>query len=393
MEIRCGSCKKLFRVADEKITGSGIKFKCTRCGEYVRITREDFEQYNLSKTAAPVFPSLEPKAPAATLGTTAPEAASRESIPVVPPVKGPEPPVIPVTEGTRTEPASLVTKPESGLEPGQIYTESPQVTSPQSSPEVPPVKGPEPPEPFKVEVEPVAMSMPETKPSAPSKPEAPRPSPPSASVTERVSATARPATTAADVFAATPLASPSSGKKYLVIVLLIFVLGVAAFFVLRMVGYNVFRFTRSASKAEVATKTMTSPEGLQITSASGAMDQNNDLIVSGVVSNTADKEKAAWYVVVDVFDAQGTVLVKARMLNGKQLYTKKDYEILAKRGVNVQELKARALQDQGVVIPSKGSMPFEIRFLEPPIGIASFNASLQPFDPEQLFKEIAEEQK
>jgi hypothetical protein len=204
----------------------------------------------------------------------------------------------------------------------------------------------------------------------------------------------RPASTAAEVIAAKPLARPSSGKKYLILVLLLFVLGAAAFFILRAAGYNVFRFTRSASdKAAVATRVMTSPEGLQITSASGSLDQNQDLIVSGVVENTTDKEKTAWYVVVDVYDAQGAFLMRARMLNGKQLYTKRDYEVLAKRRVDVQELKTKGLQDPGIVIPPKGSVRFEIRFMEPPIGIASFNSTLQPFDPEQLFKEIAEEQK
>jgi hypothetical protein len=81
------------------------------------------------------------------------------------------------------------------------------------------------------------------------------------------------------------------------------------------------------------------------------------------------------------------------MLNGKQLYTKKDYEVLEKRGLNVQELKAKNLQEPGIVIPPKGSVRFEIRFMEPPVGISSFNATLEPFDPEQLFKEMAEEQK
>jgi phage FluMu protein Com len=364
MEIRCGSCNKLFRVADEKITGSGIKFACTRCGEYVKITRDDFERYNLSKAASPAHATFEPTAPAATLETAQPEATGRESAPVVP-VKGSEPPGPAAAEAPRAEPASPVTKPAPGPEPGHM-----------------------------IHPEPEAKPIPEAKPVAESKPEPLRPSTPSASRPERAPSPVRPATTAAEIIAAEPLARASSGKKYLILVLLLFVLGAAAFFILRTAGYNVFRFTRSASReTQVATKVMTSPEGLQITSASGSLDQNQDLIISGVIENTTDKEKAAWYVVVDVYDAQGTFLTRARMLNGKQLYTKKDYEVLAKRGVDVQELKTKGLQDPGVVIPPKGSVRFEIRFMEPPIGIASFNATLQPFDPEQLFKEIAEEQK
>jgi hypothetical protein len=80
-------------------------------------------------------------------------------------------------------------------------------------------------------------------------------------------------------------------------------------------------------------------------------------------------------------------------LNGKQLYTRSDYDILAKRGENIQELKAGTLQDKGVAIPPKGNVAFEIRYLQPPAGIASFNAILQPFDPARLSNEIAEEAK
>jgi hypothetical protein len=79
------------------------------------------------------------------------------------------------------------------------------------------------------------------------------------------------------------------------------------------------------------------------------------------------------------------------LLNGKQIYTRKDYDVLSKRGVNVQELKAKTLQDLGAVIPAKGSVPFEMRYVQPPVGIASFNAVLQPFDPVKLFKEIEAE--
>jgi hypothetical protein len=235
----------------------------------------------------------------------------------------------------------------------------------------------------------------EAKPAATaSKPEPTRPSMPAATRAEPIPPAARPASTGAEVFSAGSLEPASTGNKYLILALVLVVLCIAAFFILRSAGYNVFKFTRSASKgSEIATKGMTSPEGLQITSASGSLDQNKDLIINGAIENTTDKERSAWYVVVHVYDAQGTVLMNARMLNGKQLYTKRDYEVLEKRGVNVQELKAKGLQEAGVVIPPKGSVPFEIRFMDPPVGISSFNATLQPFDPEQLFKEMAEEQK
>jgi hypothetical protein len=68
-------------------------------------------------------------------------------------------------------------------------------------------------------------------------------------------------------------------------------------------------------------------------------------------------------------------------------------EILSKRGANIEELKMKQLQEQGVIIPAHGSVTFEIRVLEPPVGVANFNANLQPFDPVKLHKEMSEEQK
>jgi hypothetical protein len=96
-------------------------------------------------------------------------------------------------------------------------------------------------------------------------------------------------------------------------------------------------------------------------------------------------------VVLEVYDAQGAVLSKIRLLNGNQIYNQRDYDILAKRGANVQELKAKILQGKGLVIPPKGRVNFEMRYLQPPLGIVSFVAQVVPFDRVQLNKEIAEE--
>jgi hypothetical protein len=59
--------------------------------------------------------------------------------------------------------------------------------------------------------------------------------------------------------------------------------------------------------------------------------------------------------------------------------------------VNIQELKAKNLMEQGIVIPAKGSVTFQIRYLQPANGVTSFNALVQPFDPVRLFKELAVE--
>ena len=178
-----------------------------------------------------------------------------------------------------------------------------------------------------------------------------------------------------------PITKESVGRKYFNLILI--------FLILYAVGYGVYLYMQPASKENGETvKGMTLPQGLQITTATGSVDANQDYIVSGVIENTTNEERPEWYLVVDVLDARGRVLDSARMWNGKQLYTKKDYEVLAKREVNVEELKEKNLHGPGVSIPPKGTVRFEIRFMEWPANIASFNVKLQPFDPVRLYKEI-----
>ena len=124
---------------------------------------------------------------------------------------------------------------------------------------------------------------------------------------------------------------------------------------------------------------ITSIEGLQIINPASAMEANGDLLVTGVIENAADKESDAWYLVLEVYDAQGAVLSKIRLLNGNQIYNQRDYDILAKRGANVQELKAKILQGKGLVIPPKGRVNFEMRYLQPPARICELRCAGRPF--------------
>ncbi|MBS1242435.1 MAG: zinc-ribbon domain, partial [Nitrospirae bacterium] len=64
MNIRCPSCSKLFRVADEKIAGKGIRFKCSKCAEVITITKDDFEMDLLAREAETIAPTAQPSAPA-----------------------------------------------------------------------------------------------------------------------------------------------------------------------------------------------------------------------------------------------------------------------------------------------------------------------------------------
>jgi hypothetical protein len=373
MEVRCGKCNKLFRVSDDKIAGSGIKFACSRCGESVKITPEDFEQYNLSQAAVLALASHEPKPKIATMSpepvkdrvgsTPAAPAASFDLSELSEHEFPPEDQAPPAfvepapASGPAQAPAPAQPKPQPTVEPKESKPTAPAMQPPATPP----------------------------KPAAAAKPESivkplPQESPaPSEHVKEAVHPVMAPSST--------PAASSGTGKKLMVIiaVLLVVVLG-AAF------GAKWY-FGRASQQVSDAVKAVTSPEGLLIKNAAGAIDPvNQDLIITGVIENTTDNPRPAWYVVAEVYDAQNTVLVRAKMLSGKQIYTRRDYDLLVKRGQNIQELKMK-MQEPGTIIPPKSTVNFEIRIIEPPVGIASFNATLQPFDPVQLFKEIVEDQK
>ena len=482
MEIRCGSCNKLFRVSDDKITGKGIKFACTSCGDYVKITRADFEKYLLSQSAAsavdlfepetkptyvpvpeaPMFeepagaleppveqpdfaeapvsardfdltpssspdflqekeepffsepsffgepsPPAEPQpSPEEELSTpSAPEELqpepkdelSTETQPEFPPdmelsaEPKPEPEPQAVLEPTTEAASELMPEPEQKLEAAPEPTPQPFSFRREPKPEIEEIEAklefaleqeikPEPEIELEQEIEPKPETQPEQAPAetsalavppaapAAQKKEPPRPTVPTPSAAPGVS----------------PPAPRRSAAIFIVIALI--VLGLA--------GFGVFRYMSSSTPpAKEPTPVMVSIEGLQIVNTSGSMEPNGDLLISGTVQNTTDKERTAWYIVATVFDAGGAAITNIKLLNGKQLYTRSDYDILAKRGTNVQELKAKTRQEKGIVIPPKGSVSFEMRYLQPPAGIASFNAALQPFDPARLSREIAEDTK
>ena len=354
MEVRCASCNKLFRVSDDKITGSGIKFACTGCKNAVKITREEFEKYSLSRAslqnavssaaaaaAAPGIPNKQTVASsaAATLGRPAPAAARPASL------------TEPGNGGAAMAASAVQNRPAPGLK-----AEPKAPLQPKPAPAVSPVRPP------------VSPSSSAPAPAIPPREEA----------------------LAAEVivndFSAAASGPSLFNNKVVILIVAALVIGAMAF------GIKSY-FGKASQQAAETVRTITSPDGLQVQNAAGTIDQNNqDLIITGVVENTTDKPRPGWYIVVDVYDAQNAVLTKGRLLNGKQLYARRDFEVLARRGANIQDLTMKSLE-QGTTIPAKGSVNFEIRLMEPPVGIASFNVTLQPFDPVQLFKEIAEEQK
>jgi zinc-ribbon domain len=386
MEVRCGSCNKLFRVSDDKITGKGIKFACTSCGASVQITKEDFEHYTLSKATVSTLdlfkPAPKPKPPQA---APVPESVNERA-----------------RAGAPEEFAGFdlsapdEQQPDAQEEHPPLFAESAATAEPEApvSPAPAPQPAPEPPEkPAAVPVPeekipsaqpvaapPVQKAAPVKTTAAPPRP-APAPKVPPAPIEKEPLPTD---SRLVELPVNEPFPRSSRAGLFLILTVLVIVIGAG--------GYVLFAYlheTGTAQKNRSAAPEMTSIAGLRLTSEAGVMETDGDLLVTGVVENATDRERAAWYVVADIYDAKGAVMGTVKLLNGKQLYTRRDYDILAKRGENIQELKAKSLQNQGVVIPPRGSVKFEMRYLQPPSGIASFNAALQPFDPVRLYKEIA----
>jgi len=485
MEVRCGGCNKLFRIPDEKITGKGIKFSCTRCHETVKVTREEFERYTLPKSSAAVLDRIEEKTkPAAVQAPT-----EEKAVPV-------EPDSVATAED-HIEPAAPVSQFEAQTQPAEEYPQMPETTAvpeqkefehgtssvsaiPREEQSLPAaerepsfehVTAPEPasepvqpPEPSASEFQPEQVQqaessraeltsekesepaietkvklerieekiisseqkqesqpqqqepvmVPEQSPTAEPAPvlkpavpepivEAPRQEKEQKPEPERQTRQAK-ASHGSLVTPAIPKHEPApyatsptirsvpvapetpsrSVNRFLVYTVILVIIG--------MIGYGVYTYMgHKTQKREDLLKELSSTEGLHISSASGNIDSNGDLLIKCVIENSLDRERPVWYVVVDIYSAQGSLLGRIRSINGKQMYTQRDYDILSKRGMNIQELKAKNLEDQGVTIPPKGSVTFELKYVQPLSGAASVTATVSPFDPIRMFKELAEE--
>ncbi len=432
MDVRCTGCNKLFRVSDDKIIGSGVKFTCTRCHKTVKITREEFEQHKLAEDAALLLASVAPKP----LKTSAAPSLSEPEPFALPPdlpagtddsspfdLSDPATAAASLSaqaageqegeiaglfdEPVRPEPAPVAAEPEK---PVPLQTASPVSLSEPSGKEsihTAPAAKPEKAGQAAIETrpEPVVSTATQPKPAVPAmaaEPKAsalhkedikttPKPSPASATpeaaaslskLLEKEGTGPAPA-----VFDAAPEAR-SSGLGRMILILAVVLLAAGAAFY----GVQFYLGRESGQTTQTPVRT-TSPEGLQIVNPSAGFDSaKGDLVITGTVENTTDTPKPAWLIVVEVYDAQNALIAKARLLNGKQLYTKRDLDILVKRGADIDALKAKST-DPAVTIPPKGSVNFEIRILEAPPGVSSFNPVLQPYDPIQIYKELAEEQK
>jgi DNA-directed RNA polymerase subunit M/transcription elongation factor TFIIS len=475
IEIRCENCSKLFRVPQEKIAGKGIRFSCTRCGEYVIVTKDgssETTQFNTpvldpdqpapkpAYTEEPKKPTpaettygadteyayaqppvqapkvdleflppqtrhVDPSAPqeqtpdnfyAAVAETHASVSDTFEALPREKPLSFDEFPSTPEPAGdaqpqfaaelgallaeVMKPEADFVSEPVSKEESRTAVEWKPPVEQADESEtefsRTPlsfeqPVQESEPSPQPDPEPEPKLEPQPESESAAEPFREAfeasrtqPEPEPPREE--EIVIQDAAPVAQKRVEIKAAPVVPFNWFDKVLLPIMAIIILGAS--------GYGLFSFHEASMKKEMrsASERLTL-EGLLITNVTNSKDSQGDLLIIGTVQNSSDKVKNAWYVVIDVYNAQGAEIDKLRLLNGKQLYSRRDYEILAKRGVNVQELKAKNLEEQGVLIPAQGSIEFTIRYVQPPDSVAGLKPALQTFDPVRLFREIAEDNK
>jgi len=379
MDVRCGQCDKLFRISDDKITGLGVKFACTRCNGPVKITKEEFENYTLSKAAVSTLDMFEPVRK--TAKTPLPETGeAKVAAPAVADKQDFDLSASSEHEVFQDEQAPVFSEPAPFID--QPISEEPrQEPVFQDEVKLEPKAQPAPPkEELRTSIEPKIETPPPTKKVEPRPKPVAAPTPPKK---EPV----RPASSAEKetVKVFTPAAPSRSGQMTLILVAALIIIGIGGYMLLRSMGADI-------QKSEtVIVQEIPSIEGLRIYNIAGAMEASGDLLITGMVENSLDKARTTWNVIADIYDAKGVVLAKVGLLNGRQHYTQRDYDILAKRGVNVQELKAKRVQEKGVVIPPKGSVPFEIRCLQPPVGIANLNAVLQPYNPERMYKELSQD--
>lgn len=524
MDIRCGSCGKLFRVADEKISGKGIRFKCSKCGEVITVTKQDFEMDLLAREGeAGPAPAVPPR-PAAVAPQPPPSPPQLEPEPEAreykPPPPLPEDEEEPVAQGSKAPdapaaglddfdfsspdvaaqhsqspdaglgdfalgestageeeqepagelslseedasaaeaslafPADLISEPKrksafaaaaemepaaeqdaspaleqqadaGGLgepagdmgaipdlgapaeeeplapaappEPAQEPLSAPPAAPPPPASETAPPKGP-------VITPELLAQMKRAAPAKPAAQQKPAPAPAAdddnidlgAALAIPKGAGTTPAggeKPASAVMSAGPgRSSGGSGKRAIVLGAIAAAL-IAVLVALYFLGYLWGKSDQVAQQTPKKAPQEITAEGLAIADPAAYLDpEKGDLVVTGTVQNSLDRTKPGWYLVIDITDGSQKVVATVRVVNGVQIMTKRDYGILAKRGLNVDEIKAaNAKAVRTAVVPAKGSVNFEARLYEPPADIAGFLPVLKTFDPEVVLEAVAKE--
>lgn len=453
MDIRCPSCSKLFRVADEKISGKGIRFKCSKCAEIITITKDDFEMDLLAredKAVEPVSQQQPAPGPSITLVPPQPTPSTElEAREYQPPQEEDIPPAA-LSDFDFSEPhaaATAAAHPEEGFggqdfsfnaeperEAAPEFDISPEAaaeaeaalqfpddliseparkpafgTASASAPEAEPAPAVQAPDlgaapamPKGPVISPDLLAQ--MKRNAPDKSAARAgAAPPADEDIDLGAALAMPKTpepagkkeaeadskTAAAARGAEASFMSKSGLIFGVIALAL-VAGLAALYFLGFLGGIIGPETKQKPQlmSQPARQEIT-PEGLSIVDPVAFLDpERGDLVITGRIQNTTDKPKPGWCLVTEVRDEKETVLATVRTVNGVQIYSKAELDTLVKRGGKIDELQKKMASPGAGTISPKGSVPFEVRVMNPPAGSARFLPTLQSFDPSSLIESI-----
>lgn len=139
---------------------------------------------------------------------------------------------------------------------------------------------------------------------------------------------------------------------------------------------------------QIAPKEIT-PDGLTIADAQGKVDEKTgDIVITGFVVNNLAAPKEGWYLEADIYDRDRKVIATISMVNGVQRFTVRQYELLAKRGDNVDELKNKLMMSfSPEAIPPGGRVQFEMRLPDPPAGASAFLPTFKKFNLSALLED------
>lgn len=120
-------------------------------------------------------------------------------------------------------------------------------------------------------------------------------------------------------------------------------------------------------------------EGFLVKDLEDIYNEEGDLLITGSIENMSEDDKTGWYLVAELFDEEGDVLRKARLINGEQLYSMNDHSILKERGQKIPRRDAFSRQEDMIIEPGS-SVPFEVVFFDPPEEYQEYSVILKNLD-------------
>lgn len=116
-----------------------------------------------------------------------------------------------------------------------------------------------------------------------------------------------------------------------------------------------------------------SSEGLRIDQCSARWEASGDLLVTGLVTNSSDLNKA-WFIEAKTLDKSDKMLTMAKVVDGRQHFSLQELELLTKVR-NLPEYVVRVPERQ---LAPKSTSRFELRLIQPPLEAVSYSLVLKP---------------